>query len=53
MKWFENPPKLTEREFEKDSDFCRFEWRLINGLWVNIYREWVEVNGVLVLKGSK
>lgn len=50
MRWFEETPQLTEREFEREADFCRWEWRLIGGLWLNIYREWVEVNGVLRMK---
>ena len=51
MRWFEDKPQeLTEYDFERDFDFNRFEWRLINGVWINIYREFEEVNGVVRFK---
>ena len=53
MRWFQDKPKeLTEHDFEREADFIRFEWRLINGVWINIYREFEEVNGVIRFKES-
>lgn len=52
MRWFEDKPKeLTEKTLIKDSDFSPFEWVLVNGIWINMYRGWKENNeGILILK---
>lgn len=54
MKWFENSPKkLDEKQLIKDSDFSPFEWILVNGVWVNMYRGWEKTEtGIFLLEND-
>ena len=38
-----------EKRLQKETDFERFEWRLVNGVWINIIREFELKNGIYVL----
>ena len=49
-KMFKDQPEVyDEKRLKKETDFQRFEWRLVNGVWINIIREFELKNGIYVL----
>jgi len=42
VKWFEEIAKISEEKFRKESNFDPWEYRKINGLWLNIVKGWVK-----------
>lgn len=47
-----SPEIWDEKRLQKETAFNRFEWRKINGLWINVVREFELKNGIYILKDS-
>ena len=48
-KWFEKTPIISEELFRKETEFDPWEYRKINGVWINVYKGWVETPaGILI-----
>lgn len=48
--FIENTEIYDEKRLQNETDFNRFEWRKINGIWINIVREYEQKNGIFILR---